>query len=289
MIESNNLFGEEFSELNPKITIFTSESGTLNKSIFLDGRKTSNALLYKGKFISKDIYNLKFLQKEIKKLKSNQAIGLGVNKNADMGIITSRNHDPQTARSKENFMWNKDLNIILLDYDYFDGLKEINTLQEFRNTLINIDPIFMQCEMLIVPSSSSRIFKDGSLFSNSKGMHCYIIARGDVDKFKDNLWYSCWAKGCGAIKFAADGSVLPRTIFDKAVFSPERLLFETSPNLENGLVQDKLKPLYFDGGILDINNMEDNIAKGKQIETDDKYKSKDISKLKNEEYIHLNV
>jgi len=289
MAENESLFGDEFSESKPKITIFSSENGNLNKSIFLDGRKTSNALLYKGKFTTKEIPNLKTLQKELKKLKSNQAIGLGINKNADMGIITSRNSDPKTARSKENFEWNKDLNLILLDYDYFEGLKEINNTHEFRNTLIEIEPLFTYCEMLILPSSSSRIFKDNKLFMNSRGLHCYIIIRGDVDKFRDNLWYSCWAKGFGAIKLAADGSILPRTIFDKAVFSPERLVFETAPELEKGLVQEKIDALYVEGSIFDVSQMQDNISKGKQIESDDKHKAKDISKLKTEEYIQTNV
>lgn len=143
--------------------------------------------------------------------------------------------------------------------------------------------------MLILPSSSSRIFKDNKLIFNSNGMHCYIIIRGDVDKFKDNLWYSCWAKGFGAIKLASDGSILPRTIFDKAVFSPERLIFESSPNLEKGLIQEKIEPFYIEGSIFDVSNMEDNISKGKQIESDDKHKSKDISKIKNDDYIQTNV
>ncbi len=288
-MDNESLFGDEFSESKPKITFFTSESGNLNKSISLDGKKTSNALLYKGKFITKEIHNLKILQKELKKLKSNQAIGLGANKNADMGIITSRNNDPKTARSKDNFEWNKDLNIVLLDYDYFEGLKEINSTYEFRTTLIEIDPLFAFCEMLILPSSSSRIFKDNKLFLNSRGLHCYIIIRGDIDKFKDYLWYSCWAKGFGAIKLAADGSILSRTIFDKAVFSPERLIFESPPILEEGLTQEKTEGLYIEGSILDVIQMQDNISKGKQIESDDKHKAKDPSKKKNEEYIQTNV
>lgn len=286
---NESLFGDEFSESKPKITIFTSESGNLNKSISLDGKKTSNAILYKGKFITKEIISLKVLQKELKKLKSNQAIGLGVNKNSEMGIITSRNNDPKTARSKENFEWNHDLNIILLDYDYFEGLKEINSANEFRLSLIEIDPLFSFCEMLILPSSSSRIFKDNKLFINSKGLHCYLIIRGDVDKFKDYLWYSCWAKGFGAVKLAADGSILSRTIFDKAVFSPERLVFETAPELEKGLFQEKAEALYVEGSVFDVAQMQDNIAKGKQIESDDKHKAKDPSKKKNEEYIQTHV
>ena len=284
-----NLFGDELKIPDPSITIFTSENGKLNKTIHANGTKTSNALLYKGKFISKEISSLKVLQREIKKIKPTQALGLGINKHSTMGVITSRNNNPKTARSKENFIWNKHTNIILLDYDYFEGLKECNNAKEYRETLIDIDPIFSNVEMLILPSSSSRIFKDNKVFLNSKGLHCYIMINGDVDKFKNNLWYSCWAKGYGAIKLASDGSILPRTIFDKAVFSPERLIFEAAPNLEDGLTQDKLDPFYIKGTILDVNNMEDNIAKGQKIESDDKYKSKDNAKLKNEIYIKENV
>jgi hypothetical protein len=284
-----NLFGDELKEDDPSITIFTSENGKLNKTIHEDGTKTSNALLYKGKFVSKEIASLKVLQREIKKIKPTQALGLGVNKHSAIGVITSRNNNPKTARSKENFIWNKNTNIVLLDYDYFDGLKECNNAHEYRDTLIDIDPIFANVEMLILPSSSSRIYKNNKLFVNSKGLHCYLMINGDVDKFKDTLWYSCWAKGYGAIKLASDGSVLPRTIFDKAVFSPERLIFEAAPNLDDGLFQEKLDPYYRKGIILNVDHMEDNIAKGQKIEAEDKFKSKDKSKLKNEEYIQTNV
>lgn len=285
----DNLFGDEFKDADPSITIFTSENGQLNKSIHSDGTKTSNALLYKGKFISKEISTLKILQKEIKKIKPTQALGLGVNKHAKIGVITSRNNNPKNARSKENFEWNKNINIILLDYDYFEGLKECNSPSDFRSMLIDIDPIFSNAEMLILPSSSSRIFKDNKLFLNSKGLHCYLMVKGDVDTFKNNLWYSCWAKGYGAIKLASDGSVLSRTVFDKAVFSPERLIFESAPNLDDDLIQEKTTPYYNKGVVLDISNMENHITKGQKIESDDKHKAKDSSKEKNNTYIKQNV
>jgi len=271
------------------ITIFTSENGKLNKTIHADGTKSSNALLYKGKFITKCISNLKMLQREIKKIKSTQALGLGINKHSSLGLITSRNNNPKTARSKENFTYNADINIVLLDYDYFKGLKECNTAKEYRDTLINIDPLFSNVEMLILPSSSSKIYKDDKLLINSHGLHCYLMINGDIDKFKNYLWYSCWAKGYGSIKLASDGSILPRTIFDKAVFSPERLIFEAPPHLEKGLSQKKITPFYCKGNILNVDLMQNNIAKGQKIEAEDKFKASDKSKLQNKKYININV
>ena len=60
MQNQSNLFGTELEKKLPWITIYTSEGGKLNKTIKLDGTKTSNALLYKGKFNTKEIDSLNY-------------------------------------------------------------------------------------------------------------------------------------------------------------------------------------------------------------------------------------
>ena len=67
------------------------------------------------------------------------------------------------------------------------------------------------------------------------------------------------ALGLGINKLTKDGSVLSRTIFDKSVFSPERLIFEASPTLEKGLSQKKYEIYYNKGIPLNVSKMEDNI------------------------------
>lgn len=273
-----NLFGDELTKRNPMITIFTSEKNKLNKLIKNDGTKHANALFYKGKYETVRIDSLKELEKIIMKIKPTQAIGLGINKYNEKGNITSWSEDPEKARSKDNFKWPNSKKIVLLDYDYFNGLKECNSPSEYRDLLISIEPEFKQAQMLIMTSSSSGIYKDNKLFMDSKGLHCYMIIDGDINEFKNKLWATCWAKGLGAIKIAKDGSVLPRTIFDKAVFSPERLIFESLPDLENGLIQTKREIFYTQGLCVSPRNMEKNFESGHKNEIDAKNNAKGLSK-----------
>lgn len=269
-------------------TIFKSRT-PLNKTITEDGKKYSNAYFSDGTFTTVSISSLLELKKILLKLTKFEAIGLGIHKDKDKGEIAPKSRSKELARSKENFKWNDDYNLVMLDYDYFEGLSQINSASEYKDILEAIEPSLHNVQMLISKSTSSLVFdnKNKKSLYEKGGYHCYIIIKGSVERFKELLWRSCWAKGHGAIKFAADGSILSRTVFDAAVLSPERLVFEAVPTIEGdlSLLPRDIKIFNNTGSYLDIDDMESNISNGLKYELEAKQNAKGTSLQLKEVYI----
>ena len=275
------------AKIETYITKFKSNQ-PLNKTITPDGKKYSNAYFSNGKFTTVKIKSLTELKRILLKITKNEALGLGIHKDKAKGEITPKARSKELARSKENFKWNEEINLVMLDYDYFEGIKEINSAQEYKEALEEIEPAFKNTQMLIAKSTSSLVVneKKQSLYKNG-GFHCYIFVKGSIDAFKELLWSNCWAKGYGAIKHAADGSILSRTIFDTAVLSPERLVFEALPNIEGNLslLPKEIKIFNLNGNFMDIKDMESHIDDGSQAEYEAKHNAKDVSLRIKELYI----
>lgn len=273
------------------LTVFKS-SRALNKTIGEDGQKYSNAYFADGNFNTVKIKDLLGLKKILLKIKKNEAIGLGVHKDKEKGEIAPKSRSKELARTKENFKWNNEFNLVMLDYDYFKGLTKIAGPNDFKETLEEIEPLFKDVQLLITKSTSSLVVKKDTkeaLFENG-GFHCYLIIKGSVDRFKELLWRSCWAKNHGAIKFAGDGSILSRTIFDAAVLSPERLVFEATPTVTGNLELANRDIRIFNSAIkkglyLDIEQMELNLKDGLTKETNAKNAAKEMSYKLKEIYV----
>lgn len=261
----------------------------LNKTITEDGKKYSNAYFSDGSFITINIKNLIDLKKTLLKLTKFEAIGLGIHKEKEKGEITPKSRSKELARSKENFKWNDDFNLVMLDYDFFEGITEANTAIDYKNILEHIEPALSNVQMLISKSTSSLVINNitkNTLYANG-GYHCYFIIKGSVERFKELLWRSCWAKGHGSIKYAADGSILSRTIFDASVLSPERLVFEALPNIEGNLslLARDIKIFNQNGSFLNVDEMESNIGIGLKHELEAKNNAKSTSLQLKELYV----
>jgi len=272
-----------------KFTKFKSKSA-LNKTITEDGKKYSNAYFSNGNFSTIKIKNLLELKKSLLKLTKYEAIGLGVHKDKLKGEITPKSRSKELARSKENFKWNDEFNLVMLDYDYFEGITEINTAQEYKTVLEEIEPSLKNTQMMISKSTSSLVVNKQTKETLYKkgGYHCYLIIKGSVERFKELLWRSCWVKGHGAVKYAADGSILLRTIFDAAVLSPERLVFEAIPNIEGNnlaILPRDIKVFNPKGTYLNVDDMESNIGEGLRIEAEAKHEAKSTSLKLKELYV----
>lgn len=269
-------------------TIFKSRT-PLNKTITEDGKKYSNAYFSDGTFTTVSISSLLELKKILLKLTKFEALGLGIHKDKDKGEIAPKSRSKELARSKENFKWNDDFNLVMLDYDYFEGLSQINSASEYKEILETIEPALHNVQMLITKSTSSLVFdnKNKKNLYEKGGYHCYIIIKGSVERFKELLWRSCWAKGHGSIKFAADGNILSRTVFDAAVLSPERLVFEAVPSIEGNLslLPRDIKIFNNSGTFLNIDDMESNIGNGLKNESEAKQNARGTSIQLKEVYI----
>jgi hypothetical protein len=63
----------------------------------------------------------------------------------------------------------------------------------------------------------------------------------------------CWLHGFGWMMVGAGGQLLERSLVDRTVYAPERLVFEAVPILDPPLVQDQAarQPIVMDGEALD--------------------------------------
>ena len=92
-------------------------------------------------------------------------------------------------------------------------------------------------------STSAGIYRtdtdEPSLGSN--GLHVYLLVEdgADIERFLRVLHARCWLHGFGWLMVGAGGQLLERSIVDRMVYAPERLVFEGAPVLEPPLAQDQ--------------------------------------------------
>ena len=86
-------------------------------------------------------------------------------------------------------------------------------------------------------------------------MHVFVPAKDgtDIERFLTTLHERCWLARFGWMMVSASGALLERSIVDRMVGGPERLVFEGGPVLMPPLHQDKesRRPIAIDGAVLD--------------------------------------
>ena len=95
----------------------------------------------------------------------------------------------------------------------------------------------------------------GAALPESDGVHVYVAAKdgADSERFLRALHDRCWLAGFGWMMVSPSGALLERSIVDRMVGGPERLVFEGGPVLVPPLQQDKesRRPIAVDGVALD--------------------------------------
>jgi hypothetical protein len=95
----------------------------------------------------------------------------------------------------------------------------------------------------------------GEALPGSNGMHVYLHVQdgADVERFLRTLHERCWLSGYGWHMVGAGGQLLDRSLVDRMVFAPERLVFEGAPVLVTPLEQDQAsrRARIHDGAALD--------------------------------------
>jgi hypothetical protein len=90
-------------------------------------------------------------------------------------------------------------------------------------------------------STSSGISRadTGEALPGSDGFHAYVLITdgGDSKRFLHTLHNRLWLAGLGWMTIGAGGQLLERSLADKTVWAPERLVFEGPPTLVAPLVQ----------------------------------------------------
>ncbi len=134
---------------------------------------------------------------------------------------------------------------------------KIDAIGGFWSALVSVLPELESAGNVRRRSTSSGLSRTdtGQALPGSNGLHVFVLVTDgtDVERFLRTLHDRCWLNGYGWLMVGAGGQLLERSIVDRMVYAPERLVFEGPPNLESPLVQDQASraPVVTDGAALD--------------------------------------
>jgi P4 family phage/plasmid primase-like protien len=189
----------------------------------------------------------------------NQAITLGVPGVSQGEIVSSKIHGSRSdaiTRTKDQFRFTNRF-MIYFDYDPPPDKPPL-TKEGLITKLRTLHPGLQDAAMLWRPSSSSFIYSGDQELTGLTGQHVYVPCRNPegLEPFISTLKCECWFRELGWIMISAAGTALERVLFDTAVFSPERLVFEAGAQLESGLTQRLPESEYYPGKVLDLKKAE---------------------------------
>lgn len=258
-----------------EITVLTKDGGPLTKSISLapDGSIKSDGsacVMGHGTAQRTPITDVNQLASLIGALGPNQAIALGMLRAglpANVQITTRANlngadREDMIARTQDYIVYQKGRPaFVLFDFDT-KGMPppiadEIKRLGGYWETLCSVMPELRGVARVARRSTSAGLFNSetGVRFPGSGGIHIFIsVADGnDAERFLKALHARCWLARFGWMIVGAGGTTLERSIVDRSVGGPERLVFEGAPILVAPLGQNKeeRKPVATDGETLD--------------------------------------
>ena len=261
-----------------EITVFTKSGGILSKHIHLaDDGKISNdssaCLMAHGRAVRRKVANIVDLAGLVECLQSNQAIALGALRadlSEEVEVVTKDKINKVNGQPRPDVIARTGSNIIyrqgrpafaLLDYDT-KGMPAAVTarlaeLRGFGPALTAVIPEIATTGRMIRRSTSTGLKRTdtGAPVPGSNGQHGYLTVQDgtDIERFLKDLHARCWLHGLGWYMVGVAGQVLERSIVDRMVGAPERLVFEGPPKLDPPLVQiaGSRKPAVVEGGILD--------------------------------------
>jgi hypothetical protein len=203
-------------------------------------------------------------------MRSDQALSLGrlsgeVGERATVVTERCRKEQPQSgviSRTQEFLSYAPgEPALMLIDFDR-KGMpaeieKRINEVDGAWNAIAQVIPGLSAAGRISRVSTSAGIYniETGQLFSGSGGEHHYVmVADGsDIPRALSDLHDRAWLNGWGWYMIGGAGQLLDRSIVDRTVGSPERLVFEGAPVMVAPLAQDQAtrRPLVTEGPAVD--------------------------------------
>lgn len=221
-----------------------------NKVFSLDDsgklKKSSSVNPYAGNFKAVSIDSLEQLADGLTRLNAKQSLVLGTIKDTTGKILNAGESIGLCTKGKES---QKQISKTLDFISYTDAagfmLVDIDQAGHYTDFL----KLFPEIKAAVIkPSSSSFVFdSNGNEVIGAKGWHIFIPVanQSQIPAIAELLWQRQWLSGHGHYLLSAgvNPAMLERGLFDKAVFSPERLIFEAKPTLNNGLIQNAPAPI----------------------------------------------
>jgi hypothetical protein len=257
-----------------ELTRLTKDGGPLTKRIYLapDGtlvKDGSACVMGRGVAERVRLDGVDALAALIEELTPSQALALGalrpdlpdtVEVTTKKMLLNGVARPDIIARTGANISYNGPA-FALLDFDS-KGMPaavaaELARAGGFWNALLTVLPGLKDTARLTRYSTSAGLSRTdtGEVLPGSDGVHVYVEVKDGVDseRFLRALHDRCWLAGFGWMMVSTSGALLERSIVDRMVGGPERLVFEGGPVLEPPLVQDKesRRPIAADGTVLD--------------------------------------
>lgn len=253
-------------QLNVEITKLKSSSGVLTKRISLgaDGHLISDGsacVMGRGTAVRLHLTGMSAFADQIGNLQTNQAIALGAlmpelpdevnitTKDKLAGMNGSAPAD-LIARTGGHIAYRpNEAALALIDVDT-KGMPtavadHIKSVGGFWLALVAALPDLGQVTRVVRTSTSSGITRTdtGAAVKGSNGVHIFLLVQdgADIERFLRILHDRCWLAGFGWMMVGAGGQFLDRSLIDRTVYAPERLVFEAPPILETALHQDRNK------------------------------------------------
>jgi hypothetical protein len=171
--------------------------------------------------------------------------------------------DPNViARSRDYIIYRPgEFALALVDYDT-KGMppsvkRRLGELGGLWPALVSVIPELAAVARVVRKSTSAGLSRidTGEKLSGSGGEHVFLVVEDgeDIERLLKTLHLRCWLAGLGWLMVGVGGQLLERSIVDRVVGSPERLVFEGAPVLDHPLAQDQAsrRPVVTAGGALD--------------------------------------
>lgn len=258
-----------------EIVALTKADGPLTKRIYLsdDGNVLSDGsacIMVRGSGCRVRFDNLAGFAEYISSLAPNEAIALGMLRpdlpnNVEITTKDKLNGIAQPgiiARTADHIVYCPGQPALaLIDID-LKGMPSavktrIDALGGFWLALVSVLPKLEGVGRVLRKSTSAGIYRTdtGELLAGSNGQHVFVVVQdgADIERFLRTLHFRCWLHGLGWMMVGAGGQLLERSIVDRMVGAPERLVFEGPPVLAPPLSQDResRRPTVTEGEMLD--------------------------------------
>jgi hypothetical protein len=261
-----------------EVTLLSKHGGPLTKRIRLSDAGTivsdgSACLMTHGEAVRMRLDNLAAFGILIEHLKPNQGIALGALRDdlpERVDIVTKARLEKLNgvaapdliARTAGNIHYRAEQPALaLIDVDTKDVpppvVARVKAVGGIWNALCNVVPDLNSVARVVRPSTSSGLYRADTAeqLPGSGGVHFFLeVENGaDVNRFLRCLHERCWLAGYGWMIVGAGGQLLERSIVDRMVGAPERLVFEAPPITAAPIAQDQdaRKPQVIEGTTLD--------------------------------------